>query len=138
MAEKQDTGNCETCSKNFGYALIHNGFNDSAYAYCDSCGEIAILSGWFSDIPTNSNIKFHQVISEEVEPFLKNCECGGRFRKNASPHCPHCNAELSAIEATKYIEQNAVGTQLGWRWQQNWQGLYCIVIENKLVKDNWK
>ncbi len=93
MSAKQDIGKCEMCSKNFGYALIHNGFNDSAYAYCDICGETAILSGWFNDIPAQSNFKLHQVISEEVEPFLKSCECGGRFKNDASPRCLHCNTE---------------------------------------------
>jgi hypothetical protein len=138
MDKQKDIGYCEVCRKQFGYSLIHNGFNDSAYAYCDACGMTALLSGWYENIPETTDIKFHQVIAENVEPFLKDCKCGGKFRKNASPRCPHCNSELSAIEATKYIEQNALGTKQGWRWQQNWQGLYCIIIENKCVTDNWK
>jgi hypothetical protein len=39
--------------------------------------------------------------------------------------------------ATAYIEINAPGTKKGWRWQRNWQATYCIVIENRVVNDNF-
>ena len=97
-----------------------------------------MLDAWYPKIPKHTGLKFHQAITESVEPLLKPCECGGRFRRGASPRCPHCNSELSAIEATKYIEANAPGTKGGWRWQQDWVGLYCIIIEDRMVKDNWK
>jgi hypothetical protein len=45
MARTHDIGDCEHCKKKFGYYLIHNGFNDSAYAYCDTCGSTALLDG---------------------------------------------------------------------------------------------
>jgi hypothetical protein len=44
---------------------------------------------------------------------------------------------MDAVKATNYIEKNAEGTKVGWRWDQNWNSMYCIVIENRLVKDNW-
>ena len=37
-------GTCESCESSFPYYLIHNGFNDSTYAYCDHCGRLAILN----------------------------------------------------------------------------------------------
>jgi hypothetical protein len=40
--------------------------------------------------------------------------------------------------ATGYIETNAPGTKKGWRWQQNWRETYCIVIEDRVVNDNFK
>ena len=138
MSREKDKGQCETCHQYFGYYLIHNGFNDSAYAYCERCGETCILSAWYDKIPKHMGLKFHQVISESVEPLLKPCECRGRFRKGTSPRCPHCNSELSAVAATKYIEANAPGAKMGWRWQQDWEGLYCIIVEDKVVNDNWK
>ena len=133
-----DTGRCDKCEKEFNYKLIHNGFNDSAYAYCGACGTTALLGGWFADIPKDAPLKLHGKISEELEHFIMPCDCGGHFTSSASPRCPHCRNELSAIDATGYLEKNATGTKQGWRWQQSWDGIYCIVIEDKIVNDNWK
>ena len=138
MDHSDDTAWCESCRVGFTYFLVHNGFNDSAYAYCDTCGMTALLSGWSKKIPAGVNLKIHEVISESVEPFLQKCTCGGTFRRDASPRCPRCNSKLSATEAAKYIEANAPGAKKGWRWQRNWQGLYCITIEGRVVNDNWK
>ena len=133
-----DTGHCGECGRSFRYDLIHNGFNDSAYAYCDRCGKTSILSGWHEGVPEGAGLKLHQVIGQGVERFLCLCECGGSFRRGAAPRCPHCRAELSAAGATEFLEKNAPGTKQGWRWQQSWEGLYCIIIEGRSISDNWK
>jgi hypothetical protein len=138
MSIEKDKGQCETCGKEFAYFLIHNGFNDSAYSYCNSCGRTSILSGWYDKIPAVAKLKLHQAIPETTEPYLEKCECGGDFKRDASPRCPYCNTELSAIAATTHIEKNSPGTQKGWRWQQNWQGIYCVIVEGKSVTNNWK
>jgi hypothetical protein len=84
-------------------------------------------------------LKPFQAITPEIEPFLQNCSCGGKFRSGTSPRCPHCHCSLSATEATAYIEEaHAPAAKNGWRWQQNWTGLYCIIIENKSANDVWK
>lgn len=49
MAKKPITrtdgnGTCEECGRDFPYYLVHNGFNDSAYAYCEDCGQTALLA----------------------------------------------------------------------------------------------
>jgi hypothetical protein len=99
----------------------------------------SLVGGWGDTrIPADAHLKIHGVIPESAEPFLKKCECGGSFRKNASPRCPRCNAKLSAEAVTEYIEGNAPGTREGWRWQRNWVGIYCIVIEDRLVENNWR
>ena len=131
-------GKCTGCASEFHYSLIHNGFNESAYAYCDRCGKTAILSGWSKAIPESAPIKFHEKITPQVEGFLKPCECGGKFTHDASPRCPHCREELSPVEATTWIERNAPGTAKGWRWQRSWNGIYCIIVEGNEVSDNWK
>ena len=79
-----------------------------------------------------------EVIEPALEPLLRTCDCGGRFKASAAPRCPHCRSELSASEAKQYLEAAAPGTGKGWRWQETWSGLYCIVIGDKLVNDNWK
>lgn len=131
-----DLGKCDQCSKPFQYDLLHNGFNDSAYAYCDRCGMLCILDGW--KIPKGVNLTIHQKITPEIEPLLTPCQCGGKFTATASPRCPHCMTAISAENATEWIESNAPGTKKGWRWQRNWAGIYAISIEKLFVEDNWK
>ena len=135
--QSNDIGTCETCSRTFQYRLIHNGFNDSAFAYCDYCGCEASLSGWFKDIPPQAQFIGRGPINLEAEAFLQPCSCGGRFRGSAAPRCPHCKSALSPELARLYIESNAPGTAKGWRWQCSWQGLYSIIIDGRCVKDNW-
>src|SRR5262249_46953663 len=119
----------------FGYMMIHSGFNESAYAYCDACGRTAILDGWKR--PTGIDIRLHEPVAPSSEALLEACSCGGRFSGSASPRCPSCQNPLSAEAAASWIEAQAPGTKQGWRWQKSWQGLYCIVIEDRVVYDNW-
>ena len=134
----KDLGTCDKCGKKFEYYLIHNGFNESAYAYCDKCGRTAILDYHSKLVPKGVEVGYGQVIEPALEPLLRTCDCGGRFKASAAPRCPHCRSELSASEAKQYLEAAAPGTGKGWRWQETWSGLYCIVIGDKLVNDNWK
>jgi hypothetical protein len=121
----------------FAYALIHSGFNDSAYAYCDRCGVTAILSGWSADIPAQAGLQLHERITPSVEPFLAPCSCGGRFSASASPRCPTCDEPLDANTAGQFIEADALGAAQGWRWQRSWDGLYAIIINGREVQDPW-
>jgi hypothetical protein len=79
----------------------------------------------------------HGPLRADAEGLVAPCACGGHFRGSAAPRCPHCKSEISAVASTAYIERNAAGTAKGWRWQRSWQGLYAIIIENRLVKDPW-
>jgi hypothetical protein len=133
---KQDMGLCEHCGSAFPYVLLHNGFNDSAYAYCDSCGMTAVLDAWKT--PNGIQIKFQTVIKPEDEKLLRPCDCGGLFKSNACPRCLHCHEPLSADSAQQWLEANAPGTAKDWRWQRSWTGIYAIVINKRFVKDNWK
>ena len=128
---------CEHCSSPFDYDLLHNGFNESAYAYCDHCGCTAIISAW-SKRPRLAPVVFHKAIEDNVEPYLTNCHCGGHFRASGSPRCPTCKLALSAQLATSYIEASAPGAAKGWKWQQDWTGLYAIVINGYIVRDPWR
>jgi hypothetical protein len=132
------TGDCSICGRTFDYNLIHNGFNESAYAYCDTCGMTSILSGLSPDVPPAAGYRGHQRIVESVEPFLTPCGCDGRFTATAGPRCSHCHSELDAEAVRESFERNAPGTRLGWRWQRNWSGLYAIVVDGRVVWDNWR
>jgi uncharacterized paraquat-inducible protein A len=131
------TGTCDACGQTFEYRLIHNGFNDSAYAYCDRCGCAASLNGYYKNIPPQAHLKIHGPINPEAEALLQACSCGGTFRADAAPRCPHCKFPLSAEGARSYIEANAPGTAKGWRWQRSWKGLYSLIVEDRWVQDNW-
>lgn len=135
---ENSSGTCEHCKLSFSYTLVHNGFNDSAFAYCNSCSTTAILSVWFEAIPPSAGFVPHSRISPQSEAWLQPCPCGGSFKADASPRCPHCNYVLSAEAARSWIEHNSPGSAKGWRWQNSWSGVYSLVIEQKLVKDNWR
>lgn len=135
---KIDEGSCDNCGQAFSYQLIHNGFNDSAFAYCDRCGCTALLNRHFKGVPPAAKLAVHRPVNVEAEGLLKPCACGGSFRANAAPRCPQCRSILSAEEARIYIEKNSPGTAGGWRWQGSWIGLYCIVVEGNTVQDNWR
>ena len=109
---KLESGQCKSCGKQFGYYLIHSGFNDSVYAYCDSCGMTADLSIYDKRMPKLHGCAPFQEICPELEPHIQPCQCGGSFKKGASPRCPHCGQALSAEDATNYgSAQELVETQ---------------------------
>ncbi len=138
MSRKLDRGVCENCRRDFSYFLVHNGFNDTLFAYCDSCPYTTLLSRWYERIPKTARLHAQGPIAQELEQLLRPCGCGGKFRGSAHPRCPHCNGELSAVVARSWIEANAPGTASGWRWDGAWSGYYSIVIENRMVTDNWR
>ena len=134
-------GTCDKCSKKFSYTLFHSGFGESSYAYCNKCGKVALLDTYL--VPPKIKYIFlnyarHHIISKELEKFIDPCECGGKFTHNASPRCPHCKQKLSAIEANKYIESDNPNKKEAWLWQNNWTGLYAMIIDDNKINDNWK
>jgi hypothetical protein len=135
---KDGYGRCEHCRARFEYFLIHNGFGDTAFAYCDRCGMTALVGGW-DDVnkPPEAPLRIHGPVPVETEPWLASCGCGGIFHGDASPRCPECSQPLSPQVATAWLEKNAPGTKGGWRWQQCWAGMYCIVINGRSVSNNW-
>jgi hypothetical protein len=135
---EQAVGLCTVCAARFPYELIHNGFNESAYAYCDRCGITALFDGWRSDIPRAAHLQLHGPIGADVEPLLKPCACGGRFTASASPRCPCCSSVLDPVASASFMEANAPGAREGWRWQRTWSGLYAIIIAGRRIDDPWR
>lgn len=122
----------------FPYMLVHNGFSDTAYAYCDSCGLTTLVGGWDDTRrPTAAPLRIQGPIQVETEPWLEPCACGGHFTASAEPRCPECRVTLPAEAASTFIEKNAPGTKKGWQWQRSWHGTYCVVIAGRLVQNNW-
>jgi hypothetical protein len=131
------TGDCSHCGKEFSYYLVHNGFNNTSYGYCDTCGCTAFFDTYRAG-PQGVRPEPYRKIHRDVESYLRPCACGGQFTARASPRCPRCREELSAVAAAAWIEGNAPGTAKGWRWQMNWDDLYCIVVESRSVDNPWK
>jgi hypothetical protein len=134
---RRPTGTCQHCKAPFSYRLLHNGMNESSYAYCADCGMTGLLETRDQD-RTADGIPPHQAITAGGERFLAACACGGRFVPGASPRCPRCRETLSAVEAASWIEAQSPGTAKGWRWQRNWDGLYAIIIEDRMVTNPWR
>ena len=130
-------GKCEECGSTFQAELIHNGFNESAFAYCDTCGITGFIDGWRTDIPDSANFKIHGPVTKETQTLLAPCPCGGSFSQNSSPRCPKCKTELSAKLAGSWIEKQSLGTEKGWRWQNAWHGLYAIIVDKKSLELAW-
>ncbi|MHA1211129.1 MAG: hypothetical protein ACTSSH_01595, partial [Candidatus Heimdallarchaeota archaeon] len=126
MTRKPEKGTCEHCGLDFDYYLVHSGFNNSGYSYCNTCGKTAILDLTYSKrgIAGFSQRRIQKI----AEQLIDDCECGGKFQFEAKPRCPHCLEELSAVEATKYLDKKTADSKVKWRWQQNWSGIYCILI----------
>src|SRR6185436_18700846 len=122
---RDGTGTCESCAHEFGYMLIHNGFNDTAFGYCDRCGMTAFFGAYSARTPKEIVVGFHGPMTSAAEKLADPYECGRHFRGTTAPRCPHCHETLSAEKAADYIERNAPGTAKGWRWQKSWSGLYA-------------
>jgi len=130
-------GDCEHCRRFYRYSLWHSGFGDNSYAYCDQCGMLATFDSSdpeVAELPKTS-LQYGE-IEQSWEPFLRPCTCGGRFRKGASPRCPDCNQELSPTHAATHVEQQAVGTFRGWKWQNTWSGVYSMAVDDPEAPGN--
>ena len=128
-------GVCEHCQFAYTFYLIHNGFNESAYAYSESDPYVAILSRW--TVPEGIPVPNHGKITVTHEKFLKESPAGGHFTSEAVPRCPNCGKSIDAEAARQYIEGVPDRGPRGWQWQGNWKGIYCIVFEDYLINDNW-
>jgi hypothetical protein len=130
-------GDCEHCAAKFSGCLIRNGFNDTAYAYCNECGMTGFMSAYREDIPPAAEFRSYGLVSAATETRLASCPCGGRFLRGASPRCPRCKQKLSPEHATRWLERQAPGTAGGWRWQRDWTNLYALVVEDRSIELEW-
>ena len=137
MLSGHGQGTCEHCGRTFGYRLLHNGFNESCYAYCARCGATAVIDTGYEDRVAYGLLR-HRRISPPAELLLASCNCGGAFGADADPRCPHCFNILSALAAATWIERDVRGTSNGWKWQRNWNDAYAIIIDERTVRNPWR
>jgi hypothetical protein len=137
MTRENNQGSCDKCRCTFGYYLINSGLNETFYAYCSQCGMTAVLDTGYEDRAVEG-LPRHRSITPKGERYLAPCSCGGSFKAGAAPRCPHCAKELSATAAASWIESESQGSKQGWKWQNDWESLNAIVIEQRLKKNPWK
>ena len=124
-------GDCEHCLRTFRYTLLHAGFGDFSYAYCDCCGMLATFN--YSDsilvnlpppyrtapgnrLPTGSRFSIPAHAADIFAQELRRVACSA-------------TRALSAEHAAAHIERNSVGaaadgtgketgpTCIAWRWK---------------------
>lgn len=82
------------------HQIVHSGFNNSGFMYCDKSGDILTWSTFDSNYRTivdKHPWSLTQDEKQKVEDAVITCTCGGRFRFSAKPRCPNCNNEVPAI-----------------------------------------
>lgn len=136
MPRHKYPGQCDNCGHRFEWYPIHNGFNNSFYAYCSSCGTTAILDFWGTPLthhPAVAKLVAGE-IPNEIEGLLQHCACGSHFRAGSKPRCPHCAHELlprvGPSDADSLpLQRKMAGWPLSWTPAQ----VYCVVINDKVV-----
>jgi hypothetical protein len=111
MTRETSEGTCDRCTRTFAYYLIHNGLNESCYAYCSACGMSAVIDTRYED-RTAEGFPRHRSITSAAEQSMAPCPCGGSFKARAAPRCPHCTEKLSATAASGWIEASAASPMI--------------------------
>lgn len=127
---------CPTCKHSYYGRVLHAGFDDSEFLYCDRCFRIALLSIYSRSadillrlaVPALWSWRESAASRIEIEASLRGCECGGRFTFDAVPKCFNCQ---SVLPLETILE--AFGAH-GW-WGVGWRGFYCLIQEEHLVQN---
>jgi hypothetical protein len=83
--------NCQHC-KGIVEFYHYSGMGDLApHFYCDSCSNILFRE---EDSKKLYNCELTEELFDEITKDLPACTCGGKFRAEANPKCPHCKQEI--------------------------------------------
>ena len=94
--------------------IIHSGFNENGFMYCDSCPNLLTWSIFDFNYEQLINNKVPWLLNDDekniIERSVIKCECGGNFKFSAQPRCPNCNNEIPEILPDKihYIKLGKV------------------------------
>ena len=81
--------------------VIHAGFSNCGFLYCDKGGDLVTWSSfdkvYESLIPNKHPWTLNAKEKALVERSLTACPCGGKFTFAAKPRCPNCNHEIPEI-----------------------------------------
>jgi hypothetical protein len=73
---------------------------------CDHCA-VCVHIGLYDLNFTGSYMRYGYTpaLDRALEPILKSCKCGGRFRGDAPYRCPVCLSAFAREEVVKHIDQ---------------------------------
>lgn len=78
------------------FRVIHSPFCDDHRLYCDRCPRAVEVSYYDANygriVKTLGQGQTREQVMAAMEPLLKRCRCGGRFRDTAPRHCFGCGA----------------------------------------------
>ena len=81
--------------------IIHAGFSDCGFLYCNRYGDLLTWSMYDVGYTTIIKGKPPWSLGEEekvkIENALIDCPCGGKFKFQCHPRCPSCNNEIPEI-----------------------------------------
>ncbi len=90
---------CPGCGERL-FSVVHSPMCDDYRLYCDRCPQSIEVSYYdpvfcrqVEKLPANHT---WEKVMAAIEPLLRPCPCGGRFRGFAPRHCFACGAEVPA------------------------------------------
>jgi putative hemolysin len=142
MPRQQYPGQCDSCGVAFDWYPIHNGFDNSFYAYCSGCGTTAILDFYGTPLtqhPAVAKLPTGE-IPQEIEYLLQSCSCGSRFQAGAKPRCPRCAHELLPRAGANGGSSSVAPQRRNAGWPLTWNPaqIYCIFINDKVVNNPFR
>lgn len=85
---------CPECNQILRYQLVHTGFNNTGYAYCDRDGALLVWEIFDPQYTAVAGDKHPWTLNHleevRVESAFHPCPCGGHFGMRNPPRCPHC------------------------------------------------
>ncbi len=82
------------------YAVLHSPFCDDYRLYCDHCPHAVEISFYdpvcMAVVDRLPDDRSWEMTMAAIEPLLRPCECGGRFRGGAPRRCFACVSEVPA------------------------------------------
>lgn len=136
MTRRVQSIKCSTCSELFSVEVLHAGFDDSEFLYCDHCHRVAVLNIYSGRSTALRDLaqaglwtwRDSPGARSQIEALLAPCECGGHFTFDAVPRCPHCRDPLILDSVLSQLDAR------GW-WKQGWRGVYCLITAGGRVDD---
>ena len=79
----------------------HAGFSNQGFLYCDQDSTLLIFDAYNRHyeriIPNKHPWMLTQREKRLVEGNLQPCSCGGNFKFDSKPRCPHCKGEIKSL-----------------------------------------
>lgn len=106
---------CPGCGERL-FAVLHSPFCDDYRLYCDRCPRAVEVSFYdpvcMAAVDALPVARTWESTMAAIEPLLRPCRCGGRFRGDAPRYCFLCGAEVPAA-ARKDLSPHYEGVELG-------------------------